>query len=90
MDVPDAAWNASALGVIRAPGVAVAAVMPCIEMAAAALTKTPPPLPCCSLLTLERELMGAEGSLPRCPRLVGVGEAVRVRELLRESARGEE
>ena len=42
VDVPDAAWNASASGLIRAPGLAVAAMMPCIKMAADALPKTSP------------------------------------------------
>ena len=43
-----------------------------------------PPLPCRSLFTLERELMGAEGCLPRGIRLVGAGEAVPVGALLQE------
>ena len=38
--VPDAACNASASVVVRAPGFAVAAVMSWMEMAAAALPKT--------------------------------------------------
>ena len=49
-----------------------------------------PPLPCRSLFTLELELMGAEGRLPRGPRLVGAGEAVPVRALLHEASRDEE
>ena len=46
--------------------------------------KDVPPLPCRALFTLERELMGAEGCLPRGIRLVGAGEAVPVGALLQE------
>ena len=49
--------------------------------------KDVPLLPCRALFTLERELMGVEGRLPRGPRLVGAGEAVPVRELLQEAPR---
>ena len=49
-----------------------------------------PPLPCRTLFTLERELMGAEVCLPRGPLLVGAGEAVPVGELLQEASRSEE
>ena len=52
--------------------------------------KDSPPLPCRALFTVERELMESEGRLPRCPRLVGAGEAVPVRLLLWEDSRGEE
>ena len=40
--------------------------------------KDVPPLPWRALFTLKRELMGAEGRLPRGQRLVGTGEAVPV------------
>ena len=69
----DAAWNVSVSGVIRAPGVAVAAVMPSMVIAAAVLPKTPPPLPSRALFALERELVGAEGRLPCGPHLVSAG-----------------
>ena len=52
--------------------------------------KDVPPLPYRTLFTLERELMGAEGRLPRGPRLVGLGEAVPVGALLWEASRGKE
>ena len=77
-------------GVRRAPGVAVAAVMPWMVIAAAALTKTPPPLPSRVLFALERELVGAEGPLPRGPRFVIAGEAVPVRAFFGEAPRDEE
>ena len=49
-----------------------------------------PPLPCRAFFTLERERMGAEGRLPRGPRVVGAGEAVPVGALLREASCGKE
>ena len=49
-----------------------------------------PPLPRRALFSLERELVGAEGRLPRGPRLVSAGEAIRVRALSWEAPRGEE
>ena len=49
-----------------------------------------PPLPCCALFTIERELMVVEGRLLCGPRLVGVGEAISVGALLRKPFCGKE
>ena len=49
-----------------------------------------PPLPRQALFLLERELVGAEGRLPRGPRLVSAGEAVPVRALFWGAPRSEE
>ena len=52
--------------------------------------KDVPPLPRRALFSLERELVGAEGHLPRGPCLVSAGEAVPCRALFWEASCGEE
>ena len=84
------AWNSSMSGVIRAPGVSMAVVMPWMVIVAASLPKMPPLLPSRALFVLERDLVGVEGCLPRGPRFVNAGDNVPVREMFWEAPRGEE
>ena len=48
------------------------------------------PLPRCALFAFKRELMVAEGCLPRVPRLVGSRKTIPVGALFGEAASGKE